>query len=519
MSVLFSLINLFVLLVLASLFFRIGLFLLRIILRRREFRETLQPAGDPTRFALASLWLEGGRFRRSVLDLDRELCRARAPEIGIDVELVVSACRKIDAFCTRRNAIILLALFLAVPVLMTGGSVLGLTMLSSQVPTLAFVSSVAFLALCGFTLWSIWRDDFVHAREFSRERFDRDEARLKYVVSGAEGIESFPPGGNIICFGSTNPFVGFGSPAGAWQMATSLGPAGDETPQPLTSESLHEAIARSVKTVGVKNLTAKDFVFMNGTEVAHVAKQENLRKAFLPDPFGRPRTAIAAQGIHYFRANPDDRVRPYACFSIANWGMEVVTNCFVRALVEGNSASIEMVTTVLLPVDRSYRKIDELSRPGKLGAVLWFLQVLPRVPLYWLDAIYSIAVFIRQRIKDGFKLDQFRTHREIRLNPAYNYGATDTIRGMISSDSPHFYFQRADIRRAREVMGKAVLEAVIGAMRDAGYSTRDFELQAPMLIDNSIYVSAGGDLDISGAIGRGASVMRQTAATITEKLR
>lgn len=81
---------------LALAIFIFGPRLWRLLTKRGNARERLMPAGDPMRYALASAVLKGSIFRRRIIEMASNPFLAAAPELGLNVPVLVNACKNIE---------------------------------------------------------------------------------------------------------------------------------------------------------------------------------------------------------------------------------------------------------------------------------------------------------------------------------------------------------------------------------------------------------------------------------------
>lgn len=495
--------------------FFVARFLIKLFKSQGKFlsnSENLQPSGDPTRYALASLYLKGANFRRELLEIEKHPTRAMSPEPGLDYNLVMAACRSIhkSEFLIGFLITILAVIFIF--------SFLG-NLLSFYIafPTLIYllifepsmtVMHLSFYMLTALSMFKIWHDQFRKILPFRRENFDIDSLRREYqseIVNAPK--QGYPKNGNVRCFGTIAPFLGSGIRLEGWQITTKLVP---ENPSQTRSESFnselfHNRISSAIHGLGIKRCTQQNVLFINGTEIGQLAREDQIyQKLFLPSPFKPPRMVITEKAFPMLHKRNDERLRTYSEFAIHGWNGEIIMSNFVRAEVDGSSLTVEIAPVFLPPVHRDFREVDVIRNLGFWAAIKWFFVTLLKMPIYWVQNINSTILSVQEFISDSLSLRQSHEFKEIRLNPAYNYGAVSSIRTMISSRIPHFYFQEADAKRYKNMLEKAVLVSVIDTLKQNGYSTADFENQSVNITDNSVSINSSGNVDVSGAIGKGA---------------
>lgn len=471
--------------------------------------ETLQPSGDPTRYALASLYLKGSKFRQNLLELDEHPTRAMAPELGLDYKLVMAACRSIhkSEFIIELIVSILAVIFIIsfFNVSAFGGPSYGALILFFYPDFTAL--HLSFICLVFVSLFKMWRIQFSKITPFKRENYNHELMQRKYLnQDGTNQKNGFPEDGNVIYFGKTNPFIGTGMRLNGWQITTKL--VAENNSQTVSSsfnsQLFHNKISRTISELNLKTCRQKDILFINGTEIGQLSKEDQLyEKLFLPSPFRTPRMHIPTKAFPMLRQRNDKRLRAYTEYVMSGWQGEIIMSNFVRVEVEGSILTVEVVPVFLPPIARAFRTIDSIRNNGFLDVVKWIIFSVLKMPFLWLSSISSIISKIAD-LKYIFSSREKLEAKEIKFNPAYNYGAVSGVRIMMASNKPHFYFQEADAKRSKNILERAVFDSVLDTLKKNGFSTKDFEQQSVTIMDNSVNINANGSVDISGAIGKSA---------------
>lgn len=160
---------------------------------------------ETTRYLCGAAYTDSG-FRDAVLNRGRETFRARAPEVGVDVGMVIAHCRRALRSKAIRDLVIcapsvVLVLFVAVS-LDSGG----IEALPTGIAILCWLAATVVTAFEGFSL------DGVMRRQLTREGFRRQKNRP----------DPLRDSGNVVVYSGFSPFVGAGSDLGGWSFAIDL---------------------------------------------------------------------------------------------------------------------------------------------------------------------------------------------------------------------------------------------------------------------------------------------------------
>ncbi len=472
-------------------------------------REALVPSGDPMRYALASAVLKGTIFRRRVIEMAQNPFLASAPEQGLNLPLLVNACKAMET-ADRRWQWAMTALLILPLVLPTIAIALGLYDLSGLVSLIVVFSWIGLLVL---SVHRRWRARFQDVRPFRSDEYDFESVRSEY--GEATGVEAGfdPKTSNVVVFGETNPFVGFGTPLNSWQVAVDLTRPGanGSTPRPVETQEIYDAVLNAIRGLNLPNLEITQIAFVNGTEVSRLPEIQKDRM----DP---PAHQLPAATVNAWRDNPNAPARVYVWMRLPTSQGEVVQNYLFRCVRHGEALMLETFVSVVRPVARGYRDVDSIRRLGFFGIIEWGLTALALTPLTVLSALAGVLGQLREALSNLFGGPIARERKEIRLNPMYNYGARETVREMMMANAYNLYFQRADGGQMNQAIDLQVLNATVDLLRDAGVDVSALTQQTATIMQSNVTITtAGGNVAIGGSANVGSVLGRVAGAGTSPK--
>lgn len=445
---------------------------------------------DVTRYLCAAAYLERAYARSLVKDVAAEPHLGVAAAPACDVPVVLRHAYFANARRHSRDLLLaLLLLFLLVFHLWVGMPGIALAMFFlAWVTVFSFELSTKY----GAPMQSLRPDRFDPAA--APEPISLGVAvRLREIGEYAEG--------NVTTYSGYSPFAGYGSERDSWSLAfdvTSPSRPGVE-PRDFDVVDLYSHVAGRLATLGLPCLEIEERVFVDGAAV-----REDRR--FLPDPLGRPVTAITSGTMDALKRSPEEKVRPYLGVHSTGWGGELVTSLFVRFVRSDSSLVVEAAPTVLFPLRGSYRIVDTLmpSPPPlevvRLAAGTLIPTVFELMASPW-RAIAGFApdfwMYFRIRAQDKL-ITQLRR---------FDYGARQAVRRNAADDSHQRYFQEADSGMVLKAIEKRVLGAIVEFAEAHGIHTDELVQRQEMIINHGIIASHGASVQASSvASGENSSV-------------
>ncbi|MFJ5226539.1 hypothetical protein [Streptomyces sp. NPDC088400] len=206
----------------------------------------------------------------------------------------------------------------------------------------------------------------------------------------------------------------------------------------------------------------------------------------------------------------EERLRHYLTVRVGSWGDEVVLTVFSRVQMQGGLLFLESRAFLLPPIARAYHAIDDVLPPSD--------------PADWLDLLRESFASVFALVSDapGDLFAPSRTSAAAARSEAWyrrmcatdrvvDHGPRYSVRELAAE--PHFQqlFQEMDVQRFLKSIQTRTVTAVRAALRDAGYSTGEYDARATIVFDHSVRV----DGTVHGNIQTGdhARASHQTITT------
>ncbi len=103
-----------------------------------------------------------------------------------------------------------------------------------------------------------------------------------------------------------------------------------------------------------------------------------------------------------------------------------------------------------------------------------------------------------------------REHQALLDDPAFDYGARMSVRGIASSPDYQNYFQVIDANRTVSALYRHTLAAVRDFLDEHGVDTSDFQAQQQTILNNGILQQGGVSVVGNQAVGTGAVASTQS---------
>jgi hypothetical protein len=456
-----------------------------------EPREMTSRTREATRLLCAAAYLDSSFADTVVRDVLEEEQRALAPSYGVDLVPVFHHC---VAARRRRliRSILLGILLLAVPIFIAAGA----SPVTAALRVLLLSWGIVFVAAClqrYQVLAGLQRNRFVaaamppadSARQYERiRRLDRDTH------------------GNVTVYSGFTPFVGAGVGLEKWSFTLNTGKGrhdlyGSHEPVPFDIDELYDHVGTELGALDVDGLEVGHRLFANGQDIRHLPW-------LLPDPYARPLPIVDGTLVTRFLRSPTHRVRHYLVVQFLDWQGELVVSIFVRFARSGVNLLSEAAFFVLPPLQEKYHAIDRLAPTPDLGSALWLivksavltLPLLILAPLIVVQrAFASLTHLLRHR----------RIRRDIRTNPAFDYGAVTSVRQSGTSDKYRRYFQVLDAGMYVQLAERCILDSVLEFLEEHNVDVSELKERQNTILNNGVIVSGGSMNANNMAVGEGAS--------------
>lgn len=444
----------------------------------------------------AQAFLGGRSFRQKVLGFYRFREDATAPEHGLNVRLLVQTC-----LAAEREQMAFDRAFVASAVVCAVGAV--------EIWMLALGLLAAGAVCAGRQHLARSR-----AKAFLRTRFNFAACAQAFGRENVPGsIEAALPRNdqNVIVYSGFVPFVGAGSFQGSWSFNCALSaPREHGSSQGLrvfTTTALYSRIRSSMEAMNIPGLQCADKLFVNGCEVRG------------PEPLCeggslRPVQVLAAPGLAQSMEANDERIRHYLCVQVADWGGEVITTFFIRFVLRGNGLYVELNRFFLGPIADDYREVDKIADLTPwLRMTRAFGDVIAG-PFHGIGACLAVAGRLQEALANLIGADRRRKARmkKITCKIGYDFGASSSLRELLSRPELRHYFQRSDEDFTRKLIERNVLDEIANFLEEHGFDSSDVRERRTTILNNGIIVNGGDVRSESLAVGAGATASKHVGS-------
>lgn len=461
---------------------------------REEFNVS-RANGSVMRYLLSSAFLNGAAYRSKVLDFVKSDIRLMAPENGVDLPLLVNTCEKLDTRDYKYEwffTCLIITFFIVMAVMEENRVSEEIT-----VSVLMFILGIAGLA------WIVkdrnqrkWVSQFFIDKNFSEEEFK--QAFLGDDVNSNKGYEQ---GNNIVVYDGFNPFVGAGMPMDGWSISIDLTKKKDDlsSNQEIQNrnfelDELYASLSKNLENLGFSNLSIKDMLFVNGTDVKDI-------DWILPNKYQHPISSVNEETIKNFYASSNKEVRHYKLVQVAEWQNNIILSFYIRFSLQSDNLFVEVSRFLLTPVAPEYRKVD---RQASLSKRKKFSTALLRLLFGGLYAAYSTMLMlarIQKGIAEIFVNTASIERKQIDKNPLFNYGAKTTLRENFSGEEYLHYFQKLDKELYFKTLERSFLDSIVNFLDSHNIDTNELGESRTTIINSGIIVK-GGDVN-AGALAVG----------------
>jgi hypothetical protein len=482
---------------------------------------------ETTRYLCAAAYLDEDVQDYVMKNIVEEEHRAIGQLYGVDVVPVVKWCFAARQRIFTRNLILALLLFvtmftyiqqrfsnplffflppadqtlifiLAFLILLVALSVLSLLPLVIQVlVTLATVFFFRQLALFFIVAWAVVAIEMgisyygTKAGQLAKGKFRPDSIQFTLNPTLEQKLKNtfHSQDGNIVVYSGYSPFVGAGFPIREWSFIIDTSKGKEEagvvqTPVPFTATELYDSVAEAIRDLGLSDLSLEDKLYVNGQEIRD-------DKRFLDNPFARPYTQAPPAVMQGFIEAPTQDIRYYKCIRVTSWRGELVVSIFVRFVKVGKSLFAEANYLLLPPLKESYYRVDTVETSLTIRKI-WDVMRWSFFPTFrlWLRSPINVLSSICHNwllMQECNKIE-----RLIKENPAFDYGASTSLREVAGSSKYRRYFQRLDKEMYVKIIEKQLLESIVSFLDARNIDTTDLKERQETILNNGVIVSSGG---------------------------
>ncbi len=448
-----------------------------------------------TRFLCASAYLGSPGFCERIVHYYDNATQAVAPEVGLDIPLLLGVCRA----AMKRH--------LAYHLSFLGLALIGLVAVAASESPAAVAGYVIFAAALFFTKSYVER--YQYAKLFRQGAFDPDAIRTRLNLAVDDHIKETLPSDeqNLIVYSGFVPFVGAGTDLGGWSFSAAIDKprqslGAQARPKKFNAPELYAAIRTAVTNLGIDGLDVRDMCFVHGSDIRE-------DREILPNEFGRPKQRLSDEQSSRYSDASDPRVRHYQWIRVRDWGNDLVVSYFLRCALRGQSLFVEIKRFLLPPLADQYRTVDSLGN-AEWHSVLGLLSVsLVAGPLYPIYSVLTLTSRFSRGLSRLLDREGRRRRRQIRRSPLYNYGTDRALRQQLSSDRFVHYFQKLDDDFYGKVLERTVLDEIVSFLDERDIDTSDIKERQTTILNSGIIVQSGDVNAKTLAVGAGARAATQ----------
>jgi hypothetical protein len=463
----------------------------------QPFGETIRKSAevrmsDVTRY-LAAAAHSDAKFRREVLkDIHYAPFRCKAPEFGVDANLVTDQCLLAERRRKFRDLLLFVALL---AVLVPSGALSDFSYILQDVdnisPYLNYHSmSLLLLVLIGATV--LFGEKLMVEHFTLRKRFAKRSAMTAETSSGA-------PRQNLIVYSGYAPFVGSGLALRDWSFAVDLRKAkeGNEgQAEAVSAAGVLQAVRSRLGDLAIPNLEQYNVLFVDGRRVRE-------DKQLMSSPYDLPPSSISEQMISDFGSGQEDRRRSYFCAAITDWSGELVMTSYLRSKKGKSHLFVELSHFILPPLKSKYYGIDSTD---PMLRIKWVFQHIVGAtitsPFFLIFSPFSVFASVTAPIQRWFA--SRRARKTIAQNPAFNFGATTSVRQLGSENRFRIYFQQLDRDMHLKTLEICIIDAIVSYLDELGIDTSDIRERRTAILNTGVMITGGTVKAESLVAGAGA---------------
>jgi hypothetical protein len=430
--------------------------------------------------------------------------QALASSWGIDPITIVKHCLIARRIGRIRD------LLLFIPVL---SALLGLVLALAAPPIGFLVLFISLAGAFGIIAWERWKVEFdIVRRTFTKKNFDPNCQHQRFDHEAEQTFREVEEAqqSNVVIYSEFSPFVGCGTDMGAWTLTVDVTKGREELgsrtpPRAFKVEELYTSIAEKLRSLDFPSCSVENKLCISGLDVRD--------DTFLPDIMARPRTQIDENSMESYIAHPTNQARHYQSFRLVDWSGELVLTTFLRAALSGGNLFIEGNYRMLVPIDGAHRIVDSMNPvPSVRDWVGLLVQSAFKAILIWpVWAAYILEMLFSPLHR---WLHEREIRKMIRENPAFNYGASESLREYASrSNMYRRYFQKLDKERYIKILERHVLDSIAQFLDERGIDTSELKRTQQFIVNSGIIVSGGSSVAATSlAVGQGSQATNESSS-------
>jgi hypothetical protein len=387
------------------------------------------------------------------------------------------------------------------------------------------VLAVAVALLFALT-WSRYRMIMSITTRLGRTAAERPVRPEQRAVEQRLNVIDTAQHGNVVLHARFEPFIGAGTRSEAWSIATELRP--DAEPEPGAAPAILpvdpvELVAHLRRRLAamrshdlpdgqrITGLQLRDQVMASGTRWRdYPLIDERVR---LPYSYAGPEAVDAiirapqTSARHFLRAAVGALEKPATDAAgrtiMPAEHQSIVTSTYLHVAVEGSMLYVELVSSVLGPIQQRYLDIDRYDgNTDHLGTAL--REAVRRLAT---DTVLAPGRLVRLLIR------RWSLPRKIRradadavAEPVYDFGAFFDVRESAASDGCANYLQELDAAKYIKLIERRATEAIHEFLIEKGADTSDFATKVNFHQHNTVTINGSAYGPVATGTGAAATV-------------
>ena len=447
-------------------------------------RSTAPRFSGTTRYLAAAAHTDA-EFRQAVLNhIHHGEFRCKAPEFGVDENVIIEQCRSAARRRKLRDAS-LLAVVLVFAI--TSQSVGELSYVLDEPELLGeyvnlYLPDFALLLLAGVAILFGERLIFEHLT--LRKRF----ARSPVESAKHPAPDMAKPRQNLVVYGGYSPFVGSGLTLRDWSFAINLqktaeGGDSHDKHDDVSVAGLIDAIRTRLDHLAIPGLDHYHVLFADGRYVREDAR-------LMSSPYKLPPRHIPEPLVMECGTDDETCRRTYLCIAVTDWSGEMVLTSYLRIKRGKSHLFAEASHFILPPLKQRYYDLNSMNPMLRLKHLTrWILSAVVTAPFALALSPFFVLAALNEPLLHWRIARQ--TRKEIRNNPMFNFGALTSIRQIGAENRFRVYFQQLDRDMHRKTTEQCVIDAIVDYLEQHGVDTSDIRERRTAILNTGVMISGG----------------------------
>lgn len=460
---------------------------------------------DITRQVAAKIYYDP-RFRNKILNQVEEPYKAVVKSYGLDIKEILK-----HAYRAKANSNLYYGILFPLSVLLWGGI---FYMLMNPIVAVFLLSIKSLLIFSGFIigfLFLIVLIGDIYKREFINKHLTKNSFISNFDYKGLKNktIEEYDyrSRGNLIVYSGYSPFIGSGYNIGGWSFALDIDKGKktfdiEHTPVGFSLWELYKGLEVELKKLDIPNLQISDKVFVNGQTIRNDME-------LLPNKLSNPSDHVSDNYMYrVMNGEENQKARFYKVIQIIDWEGDIVFSSFIRFQKSAQNLFVENNYYLLPPVKSEIKAVDDRQKIiGVRGFLKWLFKLFFTMFWHSILSIFKVFLGINSILNKFLGSEKRSLKKKVKSSPSYDYGATSSIRELISQDAYNQHFQLLDKEMYMKIIEKRVFNFIEDFLQTKNIDTSEFKERETSILNNGIIVTGNGKLESKNiAVGKKSKI-------------